>query len=141
MARLSLVRDSGSAVSLLGVTPMKTKLVVLGLVLGLLAFAPAANAATITLDTPNAALAPYPSPYAFVEVTWIDATHAGITFTGAYNYLIGSNDATDLSVNATDFSIENLLGYTAPWTIGSGNVSEFGFFRADAQISPNSANL
>jgi len=94
---------------------------------------PSASADSIGFDiaVPNAALAPFPSPYAHVDVNQTSATTAIITFTGlttgGFTYSFGAAQAIDINVNATTFTVGvpngGSLGPHSP-----GNVSEFGTF-------------
>jgi len=90
-----------------------------------------------TINDPNAALVPFPGPYATATVTLIDATHADIVFQTLNNFLIGAAQALDLNVGATTFSISpdpvtaaTLPGFSIPSCGGPtpGNVSSFGSF-------------
>jgi len=94
---------------------------------------PSASADSIGFDIgfPNAALAPFPSPYAHVDVNRTSTTTAIITFTGlttgGFTYSFGAAQAIDINVNATTFTvgvpIGGSLGAPSP-----GNVSSFGAF-------------
>lgn len=102
-----------------------------------------ADIITLTIGTPNAALAgpTTPGPYGTVQVDLIDSTHATITFTsgiaGGNIYLMGSTGGADLNVNG-NFNIEpgsltesnSGTGFSMPdfATSGGGNISEFGRF-------------
>lgn len=122
---------------------MRTFVARIILTVGLLfGFGGAASATLIyAIGDPNTDLSPFPSPYATATVTLIDATHASIVFqalsTGGVSYMIGANNAMDLSVGAATFTISpdpvtavTLPGFSAPSCSkdGSGNVSEFGTF-------------
>ena len=94
---------------------------------------PSASADSIGFDiaVPNAALLPFPSPYAHVDVNRTSTTTAIITFTGlttgGFTYAFGAANAIDVNVNATTFTV----GVPSVGTLdtpGSGNVSAFGTF-------------
>jgi hypothetical protein len=92
-----------------------------------------ASAIQYTLDMGNMVVSGYPSPYATVDVTLTDSTHATITFTGTttggYTYVFGANGALDVNVNASSFSVGSYTGMTSPSaSIGSANISSFGKF-------------
>jgi hypothetical protein len=102
------------------------------------------------LTQPNAAISFYPGPYASVEITPVGSTtnftNASVVFTGLtgtnpsspYNtlyYLLGDGSSAAVNVNATSFSVSSIvgtglnLGFTpGPFSVSSGNVSEFGLF-------------
>jgi PEP-CTERM motif len=103
----------------------------------------------------NAALSPYPSPYANVDVNWLDATHASITFTGlhtgTYQYLFGDGGSVAVNVNAASFVLGTVTGTNAgvgftpgPYSDGgAGNEDGFGVFNQtinSADGYPNSAD-
>jgi hypothetical protein len=91
-----------------------------------------------SIGTPNTDVAPYPGPYASVNVHLINSTNAEVTFTsltnGNYIYLIGSNAAAAVNVNATSWVISSItgsntyIGFTpGPFSDnGSANISAFG---------------
>ena len=136
---------------------MKNKCFLLATVLAFsLLMATSASAYLITTNVPNAALSPYPGPYATVSVTLTDSTTAHIAFTGLtnpnppvgppavsqYYYLLGGTNAADLNVNSTNFEVvsgiggvtetTSLAGFTPTVTsidyFSNANVSEFGRF-------------
>ncbi|MDA8389122.1 MAG: PEP-CTERM sorting domain-containing protein [Nitrospiraceae bacterium] len=82
-----------------------------------------------TLSVPNTALSVYPGPYASVDIGFIGPITANVTFTGLthtpYIYLLGGENAADLNVNATSFSV---TGEPSSFTVGSGEVDGFGNF-------------
>jgi len=88
-----------------------------------------------SLTVPNSALAPFPGPYATVNVNRTDTTHATITFTatpqGGFIYRFGDGQSIDVNVGATSWSVSNLM-ITDPLSTGSlsdqggGNVDGFG---------------
>jgi len=99
-----------------------------------------ADSITYTIDNNGGGgLAGYPSPYASVLVNRTDSTHATVTFTSlttsGTTYLMGGENAADVNVNATtwtigSFSATGLAGFTngALSDTGSGNVNGFGVF-------------
>jgi len=96
---------------------------------------PSASADSIGFDiaVPNAALLPFPSPYAHVDVNRTSTTTAIITFTGfatgGFTYSFGAAQAIDINVNATTFTVGIPNGGSLdPDPPGSGNVSAFGTF-------------
>jgi len=96
---------------------------------------PSASADSIGFEIadPNAALAPFPSPYAHVDVNRTSTTTAIITFTGlttgGFTYTFGGVSAIDVNVNATTFTVGiPSVGTLDPDPLGSGNVSSFGAF-------------
>ena len=95
---------------------------------------PSASADSIGFDiaAPNAALAPFPSPYAHVDVNRTSTTTATITFTGlttgGFTYFFGAANAIDVNVNAATFTVGVPSVGTLDTTPGSGNVSAFGTF-------------
>ncbi len=94
---------------------------------------PSASADSIGFDiaVPNAALAPFPGPYAHVDVNRTSTTTAIITFTGlttgGFTYFFGAANAIDINVNATTFTV-GVPSVGTLQTPGSGNVSAFGTF-------------
>jgi hypothetical protein len=124
------------------VNNMKKILCLCCLLLGLLITANAWADLTFDIGIPNAALSPYPSPYATVDISLTDSTHATVTFTGlsgvpydstTLNYLLGDGNSAALNVNASSFSVGNFSwgggnGSTAFSSGGAGNVSDFGNF-------------
>jgi hypothetical protein len=113
------------------------------LVVGLLFGINGAALATLiyTIGDPNAALGPFPAPYATATVTLIDATHATVVFqgltTGGFDYMLGGAQALDLNVGAATFTTSpnpvtaaTLPGFSVPscTNAGSGTVSTFGTF-------------
>lgn len=92
-----------------------------------------ASADSIGFDItdPNAALTPFPTPFAHVDVNRTSTTNATITFTGlttgAFTYAFGAVNALDVNVNATTFTVGAANGGTLSDPV-SGNVSEFGTF-------------
>ena len=96
---------------------------------------PSASADSIGFDiaAPNAALVPFPGPYAHVDVNRTSTTTAIITFTGlatgGFTYTFGAVSAIDVNVNAATFTVgAPSVGTLAPDPPGSGNVSSFGTF-------------
>ncbi len=103
------------------------------LLLTLLGITPAwADSIGFDIIVPNAALVPFPSPYAHVDVNRTSATSAIITFTGGsaggFTYAFGAANAVDVNVNATTFTVGVPSVATLGPTAGSGNVSSFGTF-------------
>ncbi len=114
---------------------------VAGLIVGLLMIPMWASADFIfNIGTGNSAISGFPGPYAQVDVSLTDSTHATITFTSLTNsgniYLLGSTSAVDVNVNATSWTLGTITGSNAgtgfnpgPWSNGgSGNVSDAGIF-------------
>jgi len=93
-----------------------------------------------TLDGGNAALSPYAGPYAQVDVTRVDATHATIEFSsltsGGNIYLLGDGSSVGFNVHATSWTLGAITGSNSgtgftpgPYSDGGGgNVSTFGVF-------------
>ena len=99
----------------------------------LLGTAPAsADSIGFDITVPNAALVPFPTPYAHVDVNRTNSTNATITFTGlttgAFTYSFGAVNAVDVNVNAATFSVAESIPTLSFG--GSGNVSEFGTLNA-----------
>ncbi len=115
---------------------MKRIVFVLSMILVLLtAVSASADMFSFQLTIPNAAINPYPAPYADVLVNLTSSTTAIVTFTanGTYAYLIGAAQATDLNVNGT-FTVSGLTSANG-WTVsggfpnvGAGNADGFGNF-------------
>ena len=92
------------------------------------------------IDNGNAALDPFAAPYVTVLIQLVDATHATITFDALSqdpnDYLMGGANTVGVNVNATTWTLSNIVGTNSnagftpgPYTnTGSGNVSEFGIF-------------
>jgi hypothetical protein len=103
-----------------------------------LAAGPAAASAIYTIGIPNAALSPYPGPYATVQVNLINPTQAHVTFTALsdanYWYLMGDGGSADLNVNGAyllgPVTGTAMPGFSAPSFVSNtpGNVSSFGVF-------------
>jgi hypothetical protein len=97
-----------------------------------LGIAPAsADSIGFDIGVPNLALAPFPSPYAHVDINRTGATTAIITFTGltsgGFTYFFGAVNAVDVNVTAATFTV----GVPSVGTLDppdSGNVSAFGTF-------------
>jgi hypothetical protein len=102
-----------------------------------------ADTLSFDLTTPNAAMTPYPSPYATVFIDRIDAFTANVTFTGGtptgYAYLFGDGSSVALNVNASSFSVDTIAGSnpypnfsTAAFNVvnppGTSNINGFGSF-------------
>lgn len=85
---------------------------------------------TYTLSTGNAGLAGFPGPYGSVAVTLANATTANITFTSATpTYFFLGAQAADVNVNATSWTLSNLLGNGGALSNGGSNaVDGFGVF-------------
>ena len=134
---------------------LRNSLLVVAFMVSLLFVASNARASLIPIDAPNAALAPYPAPYAEVMVslnsggTVATITITGKSFnwwtdpvakTGAYTsqYLVGDGSTIALNTNGAvnlvnsygtnGFSWSGGNGNTAFTAGGSGNVSDFGTF-------------
>lgn len=69
---------------------------------------------TFNLGLGNPALSAFPGPYARVDVTWINATTAHISFTslvqGGVIYLLGDGGSVAVNANATASSISGIFG-------------------------------
>ena len=96
---------------------------------------------TYTIDVGNpGGLNCCTGPYATATVHFVDATHATVTFTsatnGGYLYLMAGNQAADVNVNATSFTVgslsgSNSVGFSPVGPLsngGSNNVDGFGSF-------------
>jgi hypothetical protein len=106
-----------------------------------LAVASAKANTTFDINSGNSALSGYSGPFATVEVSLVDSTHATVTFTalqgGGYQFLFGSENCAAMNINASGFtavlsSFSQLggLNFLTPSMIdtGGGNVSSFGTF-------------
>ena len=92
------------------------------------------------LNAGNPAIAGFAGPYGHVSIILVNSTTATVTFTGntvaGNTYLFGAVDAVDLNVNATTFSVSNIIGTNAGtgFTPGgftqdvAGNVDGLGIF-------------
>jgi hypothetical protein len=104
---------------------------------------PAAADTIFDLSNPNAAISPYPGPYAKVDVNLTSSTTATITFTSYTNsgniYLMGDGSTVALNVNSASFSVSGVSGSNGgtgftpgPYTVqnppGTSNVDGFGRF-------------
>jgi len=99
-----------------------------------------ASADTITLSLGNTAISGYSGPYATVDVTLTDSTHATVTFSGntvgGYTFLMGDGGAVALntngtaSVNVAGITFLQLPGFTTASfeAGGAGNEDGFGKF-------------
>lgn len=108
--------------------------------------APASATVTISLDQGEGTAGGFPGPYAAVNVTRIDDTHATVQFLGLQGggntYLLGGANAFALNVNGTfTATTANVLptptpGFTAPLvdSVGSGNVNGWGPFNFAVQM-------
>jgi len=103
----------------------------------LLFYSGSSRADTITLNLGNAAISGYPSPYASVDVSLSDSTHATITFTAADNYTMGDGSTVALNVHAVSFTASSLTetnkfsGFSPNFILfnyGSQTVDGFGTF-------------
>ena len=113
---------------------------VLGLILTSGATKAKADQISFDLGLGNTAISGYTGPYATVTVTWVDATHATITFTSLTNdgniYLLGDGGSVAVNVNATSWTLGSISGSNAgtgfspgPWSNGgAGNEDGFGSF-------------
>ena len=105
---------------------MKKILVLISILLGVI-IPIAALALTIDIVTPNAALAPYPGPYATAEVTLLDSTHAQIVVDTKLGYWLGGEGSFAFNPIGNVTTVAS--GVTlASDPYGSGNVSDFGPF-------------
>jgi len=87
------------------------------------------------LNAGNSAIAGFAGPYGHVSIILVNSTTATVTFTGntvaGNTYLFGAVDAVDLNVNATTFSVSNIIvtnagtGFTQDV---AGNVDGLGIF-------------
>lgn len=109
--------------------------------------APASATIVIALDVAEGVIGgTYLGPYAAVNVTRLDNTHATVEFlslqTGGNTYLLGNGNAYALNVNGTfSVGVGSVLptptpGFTAPAvsSIGSGNVNGFGNFNLTVRL-------
>lgn len=68
---------------------------------------------SFTLGLGNLSLSAFPGPYARVDVTRLDATHASITFTSLTNggiiYLLGDGGMVGVNVNAGSFAASGVF--------------------------------
>ena len=95
---------------------------------------------SFNLGLGNAAIAGFPGPYARVDVTWMDPTHASITFTSLTNggniYLLGDGGSVAVNVNAASWTLGSITGSNAgtgfspgPYSNGGAGVEDgFGSF-------------
>ena len=60
------------------------------------------------LSTPNAALGPFPGPYALVEFNYLNSTTVNVAFTGLNGYAFVNGGSVALNVNAASFSVSNI---------------------------------
>jgi hypothetical protein len=97
---------------------------------------------TFDLTQGNSAISGYSGPYAQVDVSLTDSTHATITFTsltaGGNIYLLGDGGSVGVNVNAPSWTLGTISGVNAgtgftpgPWSgtgsnDGSDNVSDVG---------------
>jgi hypothetical protein len=104
-----------------------------------LAVASAKANTTFDINSGNSGLSGYSGPFATVEVSLVDPTHATVTFTGlvggGYQFLFGGAAAVDVNVNASTFtqsglSWSQLVGFSPAIVSngGAGNVSSSGDF-------------
>jgi hypothetical protein len=106
-----------------------------------------ANAITMftsSLNQGNSAISGFAGPYGNVTVVLTSSTTAIVGFTNntvaGNTYLFGASGAVALNVNATTFSVSNIMGSNSgtgftpgPFTVGSGQEDGFGMF--NLQIS------
>lgn len=109
--------------------------------------APASATLTISLDQGEGLVAGFPGPYAAVNVTRVDNTHATVEFlslqAGGNTYLLGGADAYALNVrgtfSATLGSVAPIAtpGFTAPVvsSVGAGNVNGWGTFNLTVKMN------
>jgi len=107
------------------------------------------------LSQGNPAISGYTGPYAHVQVTWVDSTHATVTFTSLFNggntYLMGDGGTVALQVNATTFNssvaaTNSFPGFAVPQVVGTGPGNEDGFGNFNLTVDlfdgyTNSANM
>jgi hypothetical protein len=78
----------------------------------------------------NAAISGYPGPYAHVDVSLTDSTHASITFTSLTNggniYLLGDGGSVAVNVNATSWTLGTISGSNAGTGFTPGPYSDGG---------------
>ncbi len=112
-------------------------IIFIGLIVGLMLMPILASADIITfnLGTGNAAISGYPGPYASVEVDLTSGTTATITFTGLTNsgnqYLLGTNGAVAVNVNATSWTLGTITGSNAGTGFTPGTWSNGGAAQED----------
>jgi len=87
-----------------------------------------ADSITYTIGSPNAQLSAFMGPYAIVTIDLTSSTTAIVTFQAIPPFLIGDGGSTDLNVNASNFGVGSFSNTFVSPIVGSGNVSEFGFF-------------
>jgi VPDSG-CTERM motif len=101
-----------------------------------------ANAVTMftsSLNQGNSAISGFAGPYGNVNIVLTSSTAAIVVFTNntvaGNTYLFGATGAVALDVNATTFSVSNIMGTNSgtgfipgPFTVGSGQESSFGMF-------------
>ena len=82
------------------------------------------------LATGNAAISGFPGPYANVSIDLTSSNTATITMTAYAGFLFGAAQAADFNVNASSWSISNLVfnGTGAVSNGGSNNADGFGSF-------------
>src|SRR5579863_1771357 len=69
-----------------------------------------ASADSISLNSGNKALSGSPGPYGNAVITFVDSTHADVTFTSLSGFLFGATASVDLNVNATAFTVSGITG-------------------------------
>lgn len=88
-----------------------------------------ADSITYTIDTPGSGLSGFTGPYATVTVNLVDSTNATITFnsstTSGITFLMGSAQAADVNVNATNWNVTGLSG-TVLSGFSNGTLSDGG---------------
>jgi hypothetical protein len=87
------------------------KRILLSAVVLVFGFFLAANASadfSFELSTPNAALGPFPGPYALVEFKYLNSTTVDVSFTGLNGYAFVNGGSVALNVNAASFSVSNI---------------------------------
>ena len=84
------------------------------------------------LSTPNAALGPFPGPYALVEFNYLSSTTVNVTFTGLNGYAFVNGGSVALNVNAASFDVSNIQktmwdagGSTSVYQVPAQNVDGF----------------
>ena len=94
---------------------------------------------TSSLNQGNSAISGFAGPYGNVTIVLTSSTTATVAFTGntvaGNTYRFGATGAVALDVNATAFSVSNIVGSSSgtgfspgPFTLDSGNEGGFGSF-------------
>ena len=102
------------------------------------------------LSTPNAALGPFPGPYALVEFDYLSSTTVNVTFTGLNGYAFVNGGSVALNVNAASFTVSDIDwtvrdagGSTSVYQVPAQNVDGFKKFNLvlDQPTAANPATM